>query len=115
MDSVTSDAVANTKLYLPTLVTLHAVFPTVDIYPAWSERNETQAIAVAVSAPRPATESLMQRALALQKEYRFRYPLPALVGNRVTELYSKGADVLADDFELADLYRATPIGAPKRQ
>jgi hypothetical protein len=51
MDSVTSNVVANTKLYLPTLVTLHAVFPTVDIYPAWSERNETQAIAVAVSAP----------------------------------------------------------------
>jgi hypothetical protein len=49
----------------------------------------------------------MQRALALQKEYRFRYPLPALVGNRVTELYSKGADVLTD---VAD-----PIGVPKRQ
>ena len=87
-----SNVVANTKLYLSTLVTLHAVFPTVDVYPAWSEPNETQAIAVAVSAPSPAAESLMQRARALQTEYRFRYPLPALVGKRVTELYSKGAD-----------------------
>jgi hypothetical protein len=34
----------------------------------------------------------MQRALALQTEYRFRYPLPALIGKRVTELYSKGAE-----------------------
>jgi spermidine synthase len=113
--AVASNVVANTKLYLSTLVTLRAVFPTVDVYPAWSERNETQAIAVAVSAPRPAAESLMQRALALQTEYRFRYPLPALVGKRVTELYSEGADVLTDDFAPADLYRVTPIGVPKRQ
>ena len=66
-------------------------------------------------APRPAAKSLMQRALALQTEYRFRYPLPALIGKRVTELYSKGADVLTDDFAPADLYRVTPIGVPKRK
>jgi predicted membrane-bound spermidine synthase len=52
--AVASNVVANTKLYLSTLVTLHAVFPTVDVYPAWSEPNETQSIAVAVPAPRPA-------------------------------------------------------------
>ena len=113
--AVASNVVANTKLYLSTLVTLHAVFPTVDVYPAWSEPNETQSIAVAVPAPRPAAESLMQRALALQTEYRFRYPLPALVGNRVTKLYSEDADVLTDDFAPADLYRVTPIQTPKRQ
>jgi hypothetical protein len=45
----------------------------------------------------------MRRARALQTEYRFRYPLPALVGKRVTELYSKGVDVLTDDFAPADL------------
>jgi spermidine synthase len=113
--AVASNVVANTKLYLSTLVTLHTVFPTVDAYPAWSEPNEPQAIAVAVSAPRPAAESLMQRALALQTEYRFRYPLPALIGKRVTELYSKGADVLTDDFAPTDLYRVTPIAVPKRK
>lgn len=64
--------------------------------------------------PRSAAESLMQRARALQTEYG-HYPLPALVGKRVTELYSKGADVLTDDFAPADLYRMTPIGVPKRQ
>jgi spermidine synthase len=112
--AVASNVSANTKLYLSTLVTLHAVFPTVDVYPAWGEPNQPQAIAVAVSAPRPTAESLEQRALALQTEYRFRYPLPALVGKRVTELYSKGADVLTDDFAPADLYRVTPLGGAKR-
>ena len=29
--------------------------------------------------------------------------------------YSKGADVLTDDFAPADLYRVTPIGVPKRK
>jgi spermidine synthase len=109
-----SNVVANTKLYLSTLVTLRAVFPTVDVYPAWGEPNSPQAIAVAVSGPRPATESLMQRARALQTEYHFRYPLPALVGKRVTELHLKGADVLTDDFAPADLYRVTPLRGPQR-
>jgi spermidine synthase len=113
--AVASNVDADTKLYLSSLVTLHAVLPTVDVYPASSEPDETQSIAVAVSAPRLAAESLMQRALALQREYRFSYPLPALVGKRVTEPYSKGADVLTDDFAPADLYRVTPIGVPERQ
>ena len=39
----------------------------------------------------------------------------ALVGKRVTELYSKSADVLTDDFAPADLYRVTTIGVPERQ
>jgi spermidine synthase len=112
--AVASNVVANTKLYLSTLVTLRAVFPTVDVYPALGEPNSPQAIAVAVSAPRPTTESLIGRAHALQTEYRFRYPLPALVGKRVTEVYSKGADVLTDDFAPADLYRVTPLRAPQR-
>jgi spermidine synthase len=113
--AVASNVVANTRLYVSTLITLHAVFPTVDVYPAWSEPNQTQAIAVALPAPRPTSETLMQRALALQSEHHFRYPLPALVGKRVTELYSKGAEVLTDDFAPADLYRVTPAGVPGRE
>jgi spermidine synthase len=112
---VASNVVANTKLYVSTLVTLHTVFPTVDVYPAWSEPQETQAIAVAVAGPRPTTESLLQRAATLQTQHHFRYPLPDLVGKRVTELYSRGAEVLTDDFAPADLYRATPLDTPKRQ
>jgi spermidine synthase len=112
--AVASNIVANTKLYLSTLVTLQAVFPTVDVYPASGEPNQPQAIAVAISAPRPTTESLTRRTLALQTEYHFRYPLPALVGERVTELHAKGAQVLTDDFAPADLYRVTPLRGPKR-
>jgi spermidine synthase len=112
--AVASNVVANTKLYQSTLVTLQAVFPTVDVYPAWSQQTEAQAIAIATPSPRPAAESLKQRALALQSEYHFRYPLPPLVDKRVTELDSKGADVLTDDFAPADLYRVTPLGAPGR-
>ena len=41
--------------------------------------------------------------------------MAALVGKRVTELYSKSADVLTDDFAPADLYRVTPVKLPKRQ
>jgi spermidine synthase len=113
--AMASNVAANTKLYLSTLVTLRAVFPTVDVYPEWTDPNGAQAIAVAVPSSRPTAESLTQRALALQQQYHFRYGLPALVNNRVTAADSEGADVLTDDFAPADLYRVTPIKMPKRQ
>ena len=52
--AMASNLAANTKLYLSTLVTLRAVFPTVDIYPEWKDASESQAIVVAQPAPRPA-------------------------------------------------------------
>jgi hypothetical protein len=61
-----------------------------------------------VTLPRGASDAALT-------PYHVRYPLPALVGKRVTKLYSRGADVLTDDFAPADLYRVTPIGVPKRQ
>jgi spermidine synthase len=106
---------ANTKLYVSALATLRTVFPTVDVYPAWADAGEVQAIAVATPAPRPSADDLTRRALALQNEFHFRYPLPDLVSKRVTEAYSEGAQVLTDDFAPADLYRVTPIAMPKRQ
>jgi spermidine synthase len=112
--AMASNVAANTKLYLSTLVTLRAVFPTVDVYPEWTDSNEAQAIAVAAPSSRPDAESLMQRAVALQQQYHFRYSLSALVGKRITEWDSEGADVLTDDFAPADLYRVTPIKLPKR-
>ncbi len=105
---------ANTKLYVSALATLRTVFPTVDVYPAWADAGEVQAIAVATLAPRPSAEDLAQRALALQNQFHFRYPLPDLVGERVTTQYSEGAEVLTDDFAPADLYRVTPAALPKR-
>ncbi len=111
---VASNVVANTKLYLSTLVTLRAVFPTVDVYPDWMDSNIGQSIAVAVPGSRPTADSLMQRAVVLQKQFNFRYSLPALVSKRVTNQNSDGADLLTDDFAPADLYRVTPVGQPRR-
>jgi predicted membrane-bound spermidine synthase len=112
--AMASNVAANTKLYLSTLVTLRTVFPTVDVYPEWTDPNEAQAIAVAAPSSRLDAESLMQRAVALQQQYHFRYPLPALVGKRITDWNAEGADVLTDDFAPADLYRVTPVKLPKR-
>jgi hypothetical protein len=97
------------------LVTLSAVFPTVDVYPDWIDRSDAQAIAVAMPAPRPSADALQQTAAALQQQqYHFRYPLPALTGKRVAEPNSEGGDLLTDDFAPADLYRVTPVKLPKR-
>ena len=85
-----ANVVANTKLYLSTLVTLRAVFPTVDVYPDWSYSNVAQAIAVAAPASRPSADSLLQRALALEQEFHFRYSLAELVGKRVTKAAAGG-------------------------
>ena len=110
-----SNVAANTKLYLSTVVTLGAVFPTVDVYPDFIDRSEAQAIAVAMPAPRPTADGLLGSAAALQQQYHFRYPLPALAGHRVVEPNSEGGDLLTDDFAPADLYRVTPVKLPKRQ
>jgi spermidine synthase len=113
--AMASNVAANTKLYLSTLVTLSAVFPTVDVYPDWIDRSDAQAIAVAMPAPRPSADALQQTAAALQQQqYHFRYPLPALTGKRVAEPNSEGGDLLTDDFAPADLYRVTPVKLPKR-
>lgn len=112
--AVAANVVGNTKLYLSTLATLHAVFPTVDVYPEWKESDGAQAIVVATPAPRPAAADLLQRAQALQRQYHFRYSLPALARQRATDWDAAGADVLTDDFAPADLYRVTPARAPPR-
>jgi hypothetical protein len=101
--AVASNVVANIKLYLSTLVTLHAAFLTVR---PGANRTNTANCGCYISAK---ADRRKQRALAVQSEYHFRYPLPALIGKRVTDLYSKGADVLADDFAPADLYRVAPL------
>jgi spermidine synthase len=67
----------NTKLYLSTLATLRAVFPLVEVYPDWRDAGGAQSIIVAGPAASPGTEALMQRAVALQEQRHFRYPLSA--------------------------------------
>ena len=101
--AVASNVTANTRLYVSTLATLRTVFATVDVYPAWADASEVQAIAVATPKPRPSAEDLAARATALQSQFHFRYPLPDLVGQRVTKEAAEGAEILTDDFAPADL------------
>ncbi len=113
--AVASNVAANTKLYVSTLMTLRAVFPTVDVYPDWADSKFAQAIAVAAPSARPSTDALLQRAAALQQQFHFRYPLTDIVGKRVTKDFSAGGELLTDDFAPADLYRATPVAPVGQQ
>jgi spermidine synthase len=113
--AVASNVDANTKLYLSTLATLRAVFPTVDVYSDPKETDETQAIVVAAPAARPSADALMQHAVALQEQRHFRYPLSDLVGIRVTDQNAGGADVLTDDFAPVNLYETIPLRPQKHR
>lgn len=113
--AVASNVAANTKLYVSTLMTLRAVFPTVDVYPDWADSKFAQAIAVAAPSARPNADALLQRAAALQQRFHFRYPLTDIVGKRVTKDFSAGGELLTDDFAPADLYRATPVAPVGQQ
>ncbi len=100
---------ARTKLYVSALVTLRAVFQTVDVYPVWAPEGEPQAVAVATPSSALSADALKQRAIALQERYNFRYPLPGLVGKRPENQNLEGGDLLTDDFSPVNLYETTPI------
>jgi spermidine synthase len=111
--AVVSNVAANTKLYVSTLATLRAVFPTVDTYDDWKEEGEAQSIAVATSGLRPSAEELTRRAAALQTQYHFRYPPGELVPRRVTDENAAGGEVLTDDFAPVNLYETQPAAKKK--
>ena len=50
----------------------------------------------------------MQRAVALQEQHHFRYPLPDLVGERATDQSAEGGEVMSDDFAPVNLYETMP-------
>ncbi|HEV2957728.1 MAG TPA: fused MFS/spermidine synthase [Xanthobacteraceae bacterium] len=112
--AVVSNVAANTKLYVSTIVTLRAVFSTVDVYADWKEAEEVQSIAVATTEPRPSADELERRAQALQAQYHFRYPPGDFVAGRVTDENADGGQVLTDDFAPVNLYETMPLGKKKR-
>jgi spermidine synthase len=112
--AVASNVAANTKLYVSTLATLRAVFPTVDTYDDWKEETEAQSIAVASASERPSADALKERAAALQAQYHFRYPPGELVAARVTDEKAQGGEVLTDDFAPVNLYETEPLPKKKR-
>ncbi|MGO9772188.1 MAG: spermidine synthase [Roseiarcus sp.] len=92
---------ADTKLYESTLLTLKAVFPTVDLY-----YRSGSLIPVAGAAAPLSRETLAQRAAALQARYRFRYPMPDLLAARVDWPNDLEGELLTDDFSPVSLYDA---------
>jgi spermidine synthase len=112
--AVASNVAANTKLYVSSLVTLRAVFPTVDTYSDWKEADEAQSIAVATASPRPSADELTQRGEALQAQFHFRYPPGVFVDRRVTDEKAEGGEVLTDDFAPVNLYETMPLPKKKR-
>jgi spermidine synthase len=112
--ALASNVAANTRLYVSSLLTLRAVFPTVDTYSDWKEAEERQAIAVATASPRPRTDDLTQRALALEARYHFRYPPESYIGRRLTDENADGGELLTDDFAPVNLYETEPLPKKKR-
>ncbi len=99
-----------TKLYASTVLTLGEVFKRVDLYPS----GEGETITVATDAE-PTPEILLQRATAMQEQFKFRYPLPKMIEKRIADVKSqtKRGEIITDDFAPVDLYGA--IGGPEKK
>jgi spermidine synthase len=113
--AVASNLSGNNKLYLSSLATFRAVFPTIDVYPDWKNPDEAQAVIVATPEARPDPDALLKRAAMLQTQHHFRYPLSELARKRVPARGHDEAELLTDDFAPVDLYEATPVRSHKRQ
>ena len=112
--AVSTNVTGGTKLYSSTLVTLRAVFPTVDVYPDFEEADLAQVVIVAASTPEPSAKMLMERARVLQEDYHFRYPLPDLAKRRVVNRRAERGELLTDDFAPVNLYETAPLRRSRR-
>ena len=113
--AVGSNLAGNTELYLASLTTFRAVFPTVDVYPDWKNADETQAVVMATPDARPHDDALLKRAVTLQTQQHFRYPLSELVGKRLPARSNEDGGLLTDDFAPVNLYEMIPARAHKRE
>ncbi|MGE0749884.1 MAG: fused MFS/spermidine synthase [Variibacter sp.] len=93
-----------TRLYDSTLVTLRAVFPTVDLYPS----GEYETIMVATDTPALDKGALTTRAEALQARYKFRFAMTALAAKRMEHPPQPTAPVFTDDFAPVNVYDVMP-------
>ncbi len=104
-----------TKLYASTILTLRAVFPSVDVYPEVVDQEGAQVIAVATPNRAPDLDTLQNRAAALQEQYKFRYPLTRLVKKRADKANVAQGELLTDDFAPVNLYETIPLRTRKRK
>jgi spermidine synthase len=112
--AVSANVTGGTRLYSSTLITLRAVFPTVDLYPDFEEPDFAQVVIVAASTPEPNAKLLMERARVLQAAYDFRYPLPDLAKRRVVNRSAERGELLTDDFAPVNLYEVAPLRRSRR-
>jgi spermidine synthase len=112
--AVASNVAGGTRLYSSTLVTLRAVFPTVDVYPDFVDADEAQVVMVAASTPEPSAGMLMERARVLQEDHHFRYALPELARRRVVNRSAERGELLTDDFAPVNLYEISPLRRSRR-
>jgi spermidine synthase len=112
--AVATNVTGGTRLFTSSLVTLRAVFPTVDVYPEFEEANEAQVVAVATPAPATDVAALKARADALENRYHFRYPLPEMLAARIANHAAEQGQLLTDDFAPVNLYEVEPL-KPRRR
>ena len=98
-----------TKLYVSTIKTLGAVFPSIALHPS----GEGEVATVFAAEPFAADDVLTKRAAELQQKHAFRYALPGLLERRLPMPSMKEAELLTDDFAPVNLYDT--IGREKRK
>jgi spermidine synthase len=91
-----------TKLFVSTILTMRAEFPSLHLYPT----GEGEVIAVGMMQPRDDKDALAKRAAEMQEKFKFRYPLPKLMERRADNVDVSQGVMLTDDFAPADLYNA---------
>jgi spermidine synthase len=111
--AVASNVHDGTKLYHSTVRTLGEVFGDVDLYPS----GAGEVMALATNNSLPGKEVLAARAVALQEQHKFRYPLPDVFKRRMENPKSQaaGGDVITDDFAPVNLYDAIRSDRTKRR
>lgn len=99
-----------TKLYVSTIMTMRAEFPSVHLYPT----GEGEVIAIGTMKPRDR-DWVVKRAADMQEKYKFRFPLPELIAKPLETLDTSQGVMLTDDFAPADLYNALRTGRQKKK
>jgi spermidine synthase len=94
----------STMLYDAAIATIRAVFDHVDVFDAAGN-----VVVVAYAGPKRSQADVMANAEALQARHQFRHPLPAMIAQRRHVTRATGR-VLTDDFNPADMLRATARG-----
>jgi spermidine synthase len=111
--AVASNVHDGTKLYHSTVKTLGEVFPTVDLVPS----GMGEVMAMATMDTNLDRTRLEARAADLQQRYKFRFPLPQLLQQRIADPKSQAAGgvLITDDFAPVNLYDTIGKERPRKK